>query len=417
MQSITICPETLLSIASHYSKTGDVALLLSGGSLDSAQKSILAFFPYDELVVKGGNLYRNGQLISEEMPWKALQNEMGSLKASNSVPEWIGYVGYEMGKSAPLEIPDAVFKRYKTLIVLDHKTGIATSSSDIDLKEINGIEKEKVEMKLASSGDTKESYIQKIHEIQELIREGKVYQVNLSQEFLFEGKYCSGTLFNALHKQNPAPFSAWLKYDDFSLVSSSPERLLQKCGTHLETRPIKGTAPRGKNKEEDAANQAALLSSEKEKAELLMITDLMRNDLGQISILGSVIAKELWRLESYANVHHMLSVITSNADSTLHPVEMLRRVFPGGSITGCPKLSAMEVIQKLEKRARRAYTGSIGYFSSNGDFDFNICIRTLICKGKQVSAQLGGAIVIDSEPIKEWEETFHKGESLFKSLN
>lgn len=416
MQSITICLETLLSIASYYSKESDVAFLLSGGSLDSAKKSILALFPYDELVVRGEKVYRNGKFVSEEKPWKALQREMGLLRGTSSIPEWIGYFGYEMGTSTQLEIPDAVFKRYEVVIVLDHQSGVATITSDRMLKKEADSHSKPAEMELVFSGDTKESYIQKILEIQELIREGEVYQVNLSQEFVFEGIYNSFALFKALYAQNPAPFSAWLKYNDFSLVSSSPERLLQKCGAHLESRPIKGTAPRGKNEEEDRANQKDLLASEKEKAELLMITDLMRNDLGQISEPGSVVVNELWRLESYTNVHHMLSVITSRADPTMHPVEMFKKVFPGGSITGCPKLSAMDTITKLEKRARRAYTGSIGYFSSNGDFDFNICIRTLICKGKQVSAQLGGAIVIDSDPVKEWEETFHKGESLFKAL-
>ncbi|MCB1113056.1 MAG: anthranilate synthase component I family protein, partial [Chlamydiia bacterium] len=184
----------------------------------------------------------------------------------------------------------------------------------------------------------------------------------------------------------------------------------------LETRPIKGTMPRGVTPEEDRQNMHQLLQSEKERSELLMITDLMRNDLAKISIPGTVATEKIWQCEAYTNVFHLLSIITSALEPSVHPVDAVRSCFPAGSITGCPKLRSMEAIAAIEKRRRGIYTGAIGYFAGNGDFDFNVAIRTLSCSRDQVDLQLGGAVVIDSDPDKEYDETLYKGESLFKAL-
>jgi para-aminobenzoate synthetase component 1 len=249
-----------------------------------------------------------------------------------------------------------------------------------------------------------------------LIYSGDIYQVNLSQQFVFKGKRNPFDIFYKLTQTNPAPFSAYLRLKNFSVVSSSPERFLTKQEGWLESRPIKGTMPRGKTPEEDQKNLTALLNSEKNKAELLMITDLTRNDLGKVSVPGSVSTLKTNSVASFENVHHLFSVIKSRALPGLHSVELLKACFPGGSITGCPKLSAMEVIAKLENRARGLYTGSIGYFSDNGDFDFSIAIRTLVISDEEIEVQLGGAIVADSDPREEYEETMHKGSSIFNAL-
>jgi para-aminobenzoate synthetase component 1 len=259
-------------------------------------------------------------------------------------------------------------------------------------------------------------YSSKIERAKDLIASGDIYQVNLSQQICFEGERDPYDIFRKLAQKNPAPFSAYLKGKDFAIVSSSPERFLEKKGDYLETRPIKGTIPRGNNNVEDEHNRRELLSSEKEKAELLMITDLMRNDLSKISFPGSVETIDLWRCEPYTNVFHLLSIIRSHAKPNIHPVDLIRQCFPGGSITGCPKLRAMEVIAELEKRARGIYTGSIGYISANGDFDFNIAIRTLVFNAQRLDIQLGGAIVADSISEKEYQETLHKGKSIFNVL-
>jgi para-aminobenzoate synthetase component 1 len=249
----------------------------------------------------------------------------------------------------------------------------------------------------------------------ELIHAGEIYQANLSQQFVFSGTCRPFSIFFQLAQLNPAPFSAYLKVDDFAIVSSSPERFLSCSDGILETRPIKGTAPRGKTEEEDCHLKEQLLASEKEKAELLMITDLMRNDLGRLSMPGTVKTLKLWECESYTNVFHLVSTIQSKS-LDIHPVDKVRACFPGGSISGCPKLSAMEAIQRIEKRRRGIYTGGIGYFTENGDFDFNIAIRTLLIEKEKLTVQVGGGIVADSDPEKEYQETLHKGASIFKVL-
>ncbi len=272
-------------------------------------------------------------------------------------------------------------------------------------------------LKAGSVSDTMESYVDKIQRAKEFIKSGDVYQINLSQQWEFLGERDPFDLFKRLAVLNPAPFSAYLYLKDFSIISSSPERFLEKRGDILETRPIKGTAPRGKTPAEDAESKQRLLASEKERAELMMITDLMRNDLGKISAIGSVEVPLLCGCEAYQNVFHLYSTVNSRVLSSFNPIDIVRSCFPGGSITGCPKLRAMEVIEELEKRPRGIYTGSIGYFSQNGDFDFNIAIRTLLVADIKVVVQLGGAIVIDSDPLKEYEETYHKGRSIFEILN
>jgi para-aminobenzoate synthetase component 1 len=264
--------------------------------------------------------------------------------------------------------------------------------------------------------ETFESYATKVEAAKELIYAGDIYQVNLSQQIVFVGQRDPFQIFDSLARLNPAPFSAFLKLKNFAVISSSPERFLSKQEGWLETRPIKGTKVRGKTPQEDECNLKALLNSEKNKSELLMITDLVRNDLGKVSLPGSVSTLKINSVASYENVHHLYSIVKSRALPGLHSIDILRSCFPGGSITGCPKLSAMEVIANLEDRARGLYTGSIGYFAGNGDFDFNIAIRTLTVTNDRIDIQLGGAITADSDSKDEFEETLHKGASIFKAL-
>ena len=391
------------------------ALLFSGGELDSSQKSILGLCPYETI---------------KNLSWEEFEQKIEVQKDGDPYPEWIGMLGYEMGATSDPQkkitahdatTPKLLFHRYGLVVVVDHQSNCTTliTAPGYSLDDWCKIQKKKpskTSLKLISNGEDKEVYIEKIQTIRELIRDGEVYQVNLSQQFLFEGECDSAEVFIKLAEDNPAPFSAYLDFDDFSIISSSPERLIQKKGNLLESRPIKGTMTRGNSPEEDLKNRDALLSSPKEKSELLMITDLMRNDLGKVSQMGSVKVTDLYRCEEYSNVFHMLSVLKSKALPNLHPVSILRACFPGGSITGCPKLSAMELIAKIENRPRGIYTGSIGYFTPNGDMDFNVAIRTLTYQNSLLNVQLGGAIVIDSEPEKEFEETLHKGQTIFQVL-
>lgn len=415
MRSITTWTssgEELLELADRFADLEGTVLLYSGADHPLSQISYLALFPEEKIMAS---------------TWEELEKAFTFTKGS-SLPRYFGYLAYEMGCLADRDrqipfssppIPLALFYHPSTLIQFDHQTKLATlfstSSSSLDLKK-RRLQTKEEGFVLKYFSDTLSSYTEKIAQIKEWILEGTLYQVNLSQELILEGKGDAFSLFKRINALNPAPFSTFLQAGEFSIISSSPERFLTKKGTLLQTRPIKGTAPRGKTSEEDAKNRRLLLQSEKEKAELLMITDLMRNDLGKVCRAGSVKTLEQNRCEAYTNVFHLLSTIQGELQRPSQPVETLRALFPGGSITGCPKLRAMEAISLLEKRPRGIYTGSLGYLAENGDFDFNIAIRTLLARGREMSVQLGGAIVIDSDPLLEYEETLHKGNSLFKIL-
>ncbi len=269
---------------------------------------------------------------------------------------------------------------------------------------------------LLECSDTREHFIEKVKRAKDYILDGEIYQVNLSQQFRYQSTLDPFILFQRLQALNPNPFSAYLQLPFGSIISGSPERFLRKQGRRLETRPIKGTAPRKTCPEADQTSRVQLIQSAKEQAELLMITDLMRNDLSRVSTAGSVRVQELQRCEEYTNVFHLLSIIQSTVKPDLHPVDVIRACFPGGSITGCPKLRAMEVIEELEKRPRGIYTGCIGYLNGNGDFDWNLAIRTLTYQQGIVDVQLGGGIVADSDPQLEYEETLHKGAGIRAAL-
>lgn len=404
-------------------------LLLSGGSRDSAQRSYFGAFPLEEITVTG-----KGAL--GENPWDQLSQKVGPLKDDDGLPLWWGHLSYEMGAYAERDkelqlansaIPDAHFQRCGLVIVFDHLEGeisVRFDESIGHLKQqwdglLEGEPRWKatpIQAELSKQSDDFESYQEKVQQAREHIIAGDVYQLNLSQEFSFSGSVDPYSLFVDLCDRNPSSFSAYYQGRGYSLVSSSPERFIRRKGHQLEVRPIKGTCPRGQNFAEDTLRREALLSCAKNRAELLMITDLMRNDLSRISEPGSVKTHELYRCEAYQNVYHLLSRIEGTLRPEVSSVDAIRACFPGGSITGCPKLRAMEIIADLEQRPRGIYTGSIGYFAANGDFDFNIAIRTLCVQPEQVSMGVGGAIVYDSDPVSEWNETLHKGHSMFEAL-
>lgn len=387
----------LLELAKLHQESPGTVLLYSGGPQDSAKQSFLFLDPSETITIYADN----------GNPWEVLNTHLKLSHHPENAPEWVGYLTYEMGAFSDQELP-----YYPPTIPLAQffkceKVYTAPASKD------------KLPQKTLGPKNIKgpDDYLDLIRKIQEEIRYGDVYQVNLSHELKWPFTKNSYDLFLKLIDINPAPFAAYLKSSDFSLISSSPERLLQKTGQTLETRPIKGTLPRGSTQEEDEKNSQQLLNSEKDRAELLMITDLMRNDLGKVSLPGSVNVEALVKLEAYQNVFHLISVIKSQAKEDISPVNLLRSIFPGGSITGCPKQSAIKSIHRHEKRPRCIYTGSIGYFTSQGDFDFNIAIRTLLHQNDTLTCSLGGAIVADSLPENEYNETLAKGASIFKALD
>ena len=267
------------------------------------------------------------------------------------------------------------------------------------------------------SNFSREQYIKAVKTAREYILAGDIFQVNLSQRFETELPISPYGLYRRLRNINPAPFAAYLGFDGVSVVGSSPERFLRVRGDWVQTRPIKGTRRRGKTLAEDAALARELLSSEKDRAENVMIVDLERNDLGRICRYGTVRVTELAILENYPTVFHLTSTVEGRLRAGKDRIDLLKATFPGGSITGAPKVRAMEIIDELEPTRRSIYTGAIGYLSFGGEMDLNIAIRTIIAKEGRAYFQVGGGIVYDSEPAAEYQETLDKAKALIEALN
>ncbi|MBA7644504.1 Aminodeoxychorismate synthase component 1 [subsurface metagenome] len=360
----------------------------------------------------------------------------------------VGYLSYDLchfWENLPskakddLDLPELYIAFYDKVLIIDHlekRTLIAAVSffSKRDnptikerIEEIRRLEQkndavqgEKGAVKpgkfLLESNFTKQEYLQAVRKAKNYIREGDIFQVNLSQRFhsrLFVSPY---RLYQSLREINPAPFAAYLNFNEIKILSSSPERFLRVRGRKIQTRPIKGTRPRGRNEEEDKKLGKELLASEKDRAELLMIVDLERNDLGRVCQYGSVKVEELVKLEVYPTVFHTASTIRGTLAPGKDRIDLLRATFPGGSITGAPKVRAMEIIDELEPTKRSVYTGSLGYFGFNESMDLNIVIRTFLAKNDDLYFQVGGGIVADSDPEKEFQETLDKAKALISSL-
>ena len=248
------------------------------------------------------------------------------------------------------------------------------------------------------------------------IRAGDIFQANLSQRLSAPYRGSPYLLYEHLRQINPSPFASFFDFGRFSIVSSSPERLVKKEGEWIETRPIAGTRPRGKDSFDDMRKRIELLLSEKERAEHLMLIDLERNDLGKVCHFGTVRVNEMMALEEYSHVIHIVSNIQGRLLEKKHWLDILRAVFPGGTITGVPKVRCMEIIDGLEPVARGIYTGSIGYVGFHGDMDLNLVIRTFLLKEGEAYIQVGSGIVADSDPLKEYEESLHKAQALVEAL-
>lgn len=389
---------------------------------------------------------------TDENPLNYLQSELNKYKVKNKtrlpfVGGAVGYLSYDLGnymenipKSAKddLDVYDLYFGLYNYVIAVDHleeKTYIATPDLDLNKEReimlavenkireanINGVdkicyeEKEVAPTKLTSNF-TKKGFEDSVEKVRQYIKSGDIYQANLTQRFNGKTTLSSYELYRDLRRISPAPFGAYLNFDDFNILSNSPERFIKCIDRKLETRPIKGTRPRGKNKEEDLKLQEELRNSEKDRAELLMIVDLERNDIGRISKIGTVKVPELFVIEPYANVNHLVATVVGELEDDKDAVDAIKATFPGGSITGAPKIRSMEIIDELEPTRRNVYTGSIGYIGFNGDMDLNIAIRTMVKKDDDVYFQVGGGMTWGSDPSDEYQETLDKAQSIMKAL-
>jgi aminodeoxychorismate synthase component I len=306
-----------------------------------------------------------------------------------------------------------VFGEYREMLIRDEQNG--------DWWEVGELS-EKLGEPLPSSACPKnftpqtkrEDFVRSVERVKEWIAAGDIYQVNLAQAF--EAEVCGEgsllALYEMLRDATPAPMAAWMSLDEKEILSSSPELFLKVSGRGIETRPIKGTRPRFSDSDEDRRSAVELQTSPKEISELVMITDLLRNDLGQVCDFGSVEVSRMLELESLAQVHHLVSTIRGTLRSEQDALSALAACFPGGSITGAPKKRAMEIIQELEQRPRGVYCGAIGWLGFNGESEFNIAIRTLVHDGNNLSYQVGAGIVADSIPEQEYQETLHKAEGI-----
>ena len=274
-----------------------------------------------------------------------------------------------------------------------------------------------------SPDQTQSAYMDRVRRCQEYIAAGDIYQANLSHRFTVrcdvparEGLHADLAAFRRLRALNPSPFSGVLRFEDIRLISSSPERLVRLNGRRADTRPIAGTRPRGNTTIDDQRLVEELLANEKERAEHIMLVDLERNDLGRVCRFGSVRVDELMTLEQYSHVNHLVSHVTGTLSDRATGFDLLKAMFPGGTITGVPKIRCMEIIEELEPVRRGPYTGSMGYLSWSGDLDFNILIRTLMMMNGAGYLQVGAGIVADSDPAREYEETMHKAQAFFSAF-
>jgi para-aminobenzoate synthetase component I len=353
----------------------------------------------------------------------------------------IGFFGYDLAprlerlprKAKPdSRLPMIRFGLYDWAVSHNHETG-QTQLEVYDLFRENRLEFRLEELRRELTGPPSatvpsrlreplgsnfapEDYRVAVDRALEYIAAGDIFQVNLSQRFTARGDLHPWDLYDRLRRRSPAPFAAFLQWRDLAVISASPECFYQTRGDKIVTRPIKGTRPRGRSLSDDSRLARELQDSAKDRAELTMIVDLERNDLGRVCQFGSIRVSEPLVVESFAQVHHLVATVEGSLRPDVGPIDVVRAVFPGGSITGAPKIRAMQIIDELEPTRRNLYTGAIGYFSRGGSSAFNIAIRTMVVEGDRVSYQVGGGIVADSNPEAEFQETLHKGRGLREVL-
>ena len=446
----------------HADKAGALWLDSADGTHHAARYSFIARAPYKTIAIADWQAVEGFAALEQELRrfetlWDGLPPEI-----DNVLPPFrggaAGLFGYDLAyglenlppNEAPfavddLHVPAMVQGLYATVLAFDHKaarcfiiaTGLpettATARSDAAGRAISDWKAELVGMPSAplpappkapalaetlASNFSRDAYCTAVAETVEAILNGDIFQANLAQCFSarLHDQDSGFAYYRRLRRESPAPFAAYACFDGFQLASASPERFLSCADGVMETRPIKGTEPRGKTRKEDQAIAARLAASEKNRAENVMIVDLLRNDLAKSCADHSVHVPQLCALESFSNVHHLVSTVRGQLSAGKSPLEALRVAFPGGSITGAPKIRAMEVIAATEDCRRGPSYGAIGFIGFDGRMDTNIIIRTAIIKGDAIRFHAGGGIVADSDPQAEYIETLNKARGLMAAL-
>jgi anthranilate synthase component 1 len=386
--------------------------------------------------LSGPHADAKGFLSSLENWWTALRVP----EAASPLPfggGWLLYLGYELASEIEprLKLPRsadpvaALAIRAPAAWIRDRATGQAWLMAEPGYEFLLAEFEQRArslppptppcETRFVIEEDAPETFLAAVRRGLDYIAAGDVYQSNLSRGWQARAMAAVDPvcIYRRLRAANPSPFAALLRHEDFALLSSSPERLVSIRGNTVSTRPIAGTRPRGATPEADAALIRSLLDNEKERAEHVMLIDLERNDLGRVCVGGTVRVDEYMSVETYAHVHHIVSNVSGRLRNEVSPVGVIRALFPGGTITGCPKVRCMEIIAELEGVGRGAYTGSIGYLNRDGSCDLNILIRTITAEGGLFKFRAGAGIVADSDPLQELAETRAKAEGLLRALD
>ena len=431
----------------YFAGTDDSVFLDSSLVNKLGRYSVIGAVPYLKLVKEGNGFYSNGEKETTCSFETYLKTYLAEHKDKNNtelpiISGAIGYFSYEYGrklmevdsvKEDLVSIPDAVLVFYDFYIIEDRQeqrtyliangiTGEAAKLMDEMETRING---KPVYMQKESDTEypievqpnfAKDEYKQAVDRMIRYIIEGDIYIVNMTQQLTVKSDKVPLDVFYDLRENNPSPFGGYFDYGDFQIVCASPERFLKMQKGHVNTRPIKGTRKRGETPEEDMLMRTELEKSEKDKSELLMIVDLERNDLNRVCNPGSVKVTELFTVEEYATVFHLVSDIEGDLEESKNIMDLLEAAFPGGSITGAPKYRAMEIIDEMENNKRNLYTGSIGYLTLDGDCDFNIVIRTALHKDGKYYLGVGGGITAESDLEFEYEETLQKAKAVLQAM-
>lgn len=431
----------------YFANEKDSAFLDSSLVNQLGRYSIIGAYPYLRLVKDDSGFYINGQKTTESTFEEYLKKYLFEHKDENKsslpiVSGAIGYFSYEYGrklmqvpscKENLVSIPDAMLIFYDFYVIEDRhekKTYLVANGITEDVEKLlSCVERqisEPAEETVGICTDSfnievtpnfeKEEYKQAVDDMIRYIIEGDIYITNMTQQLKVKSDKKPLDVFYNLRENNPSPFGGYMDYGDFQIVCASPERFLKMKQGHVNTRPIKGTRKRGETPEEDLFMRTELENSEKDKSELLMIVDLERNDLNRVCRPGSVKVNELFTVEEYATVFHLVSDIEGELEEGKTVMDLLEAAFPGGSITGAPKYRAMEIIDELENNQRSLYTGSIGYLTLDGDCDFNIVIRTALHKDGMYYLGVGGGITAESDLEFEYEETLQKAKAVLEAM-
>lgn len=431
----------------YFANEKDSAFLDSSLVNRLGRYSIIGAYPYLRLVKDDSGFYINGQKTTESTFEEYLKKYLLEHKDENKsslpmVSGAIGYFSYEYGrklmqvsscKENLVSIPDAMLIFYDFYVIEDRhekKTYLVANGITEDAEKLLSCVERQISEPAEETGGIctdsfnievtpnfeKEEYKQAVDDMIRYIIEGDIYITNMTQQLKVKSDKKPLDVFYNLRENNPSPFGGYMDYGDFQIVCASPERFLKMKQGHVNTRPIKGTRKRGETPEEDLFMRTELENSEKDKSELLMIVDLERNDLNRVCRPGSVKVNELFTVEEYATVFHLVSDIEGELEEGKTVMDLLEAAFPGGSITGAPKYRAMEIIDELENNQRSLYTGSIGYLTLDGDCDFNIVIRTALHKDGMYYLGVGGGITAESDLEFEYEETLQKAKAVLEAM-